>query len=495
MLHWKTVANLLGRLLVCLAITMLSPLFIAVYFQEQVVMAFLFAIVVTFIVGIVLVLTSGKVGKLGIKEGCTVVTLGWICATLFGSLPYCVSGVTPSFLDALFETMSGFTTTGASIFVAVEHLPQSILFWRSLTHWLGGMGIIVLFIAVLPNIGNSGFHLFKAEVPGPLAEKVKPRIQDTARILWLIYVAITGAEIVLLVALGMPILEAFNHAFATLATGGFSTKNASIGYYTSPAIQYTISFFMILAGVNFALYYHFIKSGFKHFYKESEFRLYVFLIVLFTVLITINLFTMMGYNMENSFRYALFQVVSIMTTTGFATAHFDLWPSFSKFLIFLMMFIGGCAGSTAGSMKIARLLILLKSSLLELKQIVHPKGVYSMRINGQPLPSKISSTVLQFFFIYMLIFVIATACMSFLGLSLIEAMSSVAATLGNVGPGFGLVGPSGSYAAVPAAGKSLLIFLMLLGRLELFTVLVLFLPEFWEIRLNKSKRNMHTTQI
>lgn len=487
-MSWQIIGNMLGRLLIVIAGTMLIPLVLAVYYQEQVIWAFTGSIFLTLAAGLILLLVMGKVGSFGFKESCAVVTLGWLCAAFFGSLPYTFSGVTSSFLDAFFETMSGFTTTGASIFTDLHNLPQSILFWRSLTHWLGGMGIIVLFIAVLPSTGNTSFQLFKAEVPGPVAERVKPRIQDTARILWLTYVAITAAEIVLLVIFGLPLLEAVNHAFATLATGGFSTKNASVGHYTNPAVQYTIALFMILAGVNFALYYFVLKNGWKHFLKDSEFKLYLTILAVFTLLITSNLYTQQQYGLEAAFRYALFQVASIMTTTGFATADFDKWPDFSKYLLFVLMFIGGSAGSTAGGIKIARILILFKNSILALKQILHPKAVYSIRLNGQPFSSKISNTVLQFFFFYIFIFVVATIYMSSLGLNLVEAMSSVAATLGNVGPGFGVIGPAGNYAGVAAPGKVVLTFLMLLGRLELFTVLVLFLPEFWELKLTKNRR-------
>lgn len=487
-MNWKTIGIILSRLLIFIACTMLLPLVIAFYFKEQAFWAFGLSGMITLSSGLVLRLLTSKDGNLAFKEGCTAVTLGWLCASLFGSLPYVFSGVTVSFIDAVFEAMSGFTTTGATIFRNVEVLPQSILFWRSLSHWLGGMGIIVLFIAVLPSVGNTAFQLFKAEVPGPVAEKMKPRIQDTARILWAIYLALTGLEIILLIIFGMPFLEAVNHSLATMATGGFSTKNASVGHFATPAIEYIIATFMILAGVNFSLYYYAFKNGFKNMFKDSELKLYLLIIASTTVFITFNLVNSLELGMKTSFRYSFFQVASVITTTGFASVDFNQWPVFSKFLLFILMFMGSCAGSTAGGITVARIMILLKNSLVELKKILHPKGVYNIRINGLPFPSKISSTVLQFFFIYITVFVVASAYMSSLGLDMLTATSSVAATLGNVGPGFGLVGATGNYADIPGTGKILLTFLMLLGRLELFTVLILFLPEFWGIKFKKRYR-------
>jgi len=458
---------------------MFLPMVVAIHFREEAFHSFFLSALITLILGLSIFKTTKKISTLTFKDGCALVTLSWISATIFGALPFLFSGVTSSYVDAVFETMSGFTTTGASIIRDVEVLPQSILFWRSLTHWLGGMGIIVLFITILPNVGTVAMNLFKAEVPGPVSEKVKPRIQETGRILWSIYVFITLLEIVLLVICGMPFLEAVNNSFATVATGGFSFRNNSIAGY-SPTIQYIIAFFMIISGVNFSLYYFVLKNGLKSFFKDSELRLYLGIIGLTTLIIAVNIRPLMD-SLEEAFRHAIFQVGSIITTTGFTTTNYDSWPVLAKFLLLLLMFIGGCAGSTAGGMKVSRLLILFKNTIVGLKQILHPNAVYSIRINGKIIPRQVVNSTLQFFFLYILIFVLATTYMCFLGYELTDAMGSVAATLGNVGPGFGAVGPIANYAGVPYSGKLLLTFMMLLGRLELFTVLIMFLPDFWNL--------------
>jgi trk system potassium uptake protein TrkH len=482
-LNWNGIGNLLGRFLIFMAATMALPVAVAIYFDEWALRSFLISAFITFFVGILIYKTTKKISILTFKDGCTLVTLGWVSASVFGALPFHFAGVTPSYIDAIFETMSGFTTTGASIFKDVEILPNSLLFWRALTQWLGGMGIIVLFITLLPNVGSVAMNLFKAEVPGPSTEKVKPRIQGTGQILWLIYFFLTIIQIILLMIFGMPFLEAVNHTFATLATGGFGFKNDSVAGY-NVYIQYTITLFMIISGVNFSLYYFVLKNGIKNLFKDAELKLYLAIIGLATGIVTLNILPL-RQSLEESFRQAIFQVGSVITTTGFTTVNYDVWPVLAKFLLLLLMFIGGCAGSTAGGMKVGRFLILFKNTLVGLKQILHPNAVYSIRINGKPIPKQVVSSTLQFFFLYILIFVIATAYMCFLGYDFPEAMGSVAATLNNVGPSFGAVGPVANYADVPYSGKILLTFLMLLGRLELFTVLIMFLPDFWNIRIGR----------
>ncbi len=421
-------------------------------------------------------LDQNSIGK---REGYIIVSLTWVIISFFGAIPFILSGVTTSYTDAFFETMSGFTTTGATIFTDIEALPKGILFWRSMTHWIGGMGIIVLSLAILPILGIGGMQLFVAEVPGLTPDKLHPRITQTAKRLWIIYVVLTLVQTLLLMLGGMNLFESLCHAFGTMATGGFGTRNDSIAGF-SPYIQYVIIVFMYLAGISFTLHYFTIKRQFSKVLRNEELRLYTLLLITATVIIAAALFYTQHLGPGKAFRDALFQVVSIVTTTGFITSDYLLWPFFTWLLLFLLMFTGGCAGSTGGGIKIVRIILLFKNSRMELKRIIHPQAMLPVRLNGKSISQQIIFNVLAFFLIYIIIFAFGSLVMSAMGMEFESAVGAVAASLGNIGPGLGTVGPVLNYSTVPMAGKWVLAFLMLLGRLELFTVLILFSASFWK---------------
>jgi trk system potassium uptake protein TrkH len=422
-------------------------------------------------------------GEIHKKEGFTIVTFTWIVTSAIGSLPFVFSGSIPYYVDAYFEAMSGFTTTGASILQNVESLPKGILFWRSFTQWLGGMGIIVLFIAVLPFLGVGGRQLYTSEVPGPTPEGLKPRIKQTARLLWFFYVGLSAAEVILLYLFGMSLFDSFCHTFTTMATGGFSTKNDSIGHFQSFGIQITVIFFMLCAGTNFALYYRAFKGSISCFWKDSEFRSYLAAIIL-SILLVFAFLLIFDPHYEQITPSALdasFQVVSILTTTGYTTIDFDQWIGFPRFFLFLLMFVGGCAGSTGGSIKIVRLLVMTKYVSREIYHAFRPHAVKSLKLGKQVIPDHVVSSITGFILIYFLSFGLLSCLMMVTepDLDMTTAFTSVAATIGNVGPGLAGVGPAKNFYFISDAGKMILSFCMLLGRLELFTVLVLFSPTFW----------------
>lgn len=418
---------------------------------------------------------SQNVGK---REGYIIVSFSWIIISLFGALPYIFSGAISNYSDAFFETISGFTTTGATILSDIEAVPKGILFWRSMTHLIGGMGIIVLSLAVLPFLGVGGMQLFAAEVPGLKTDKLHPRITQTAKRLWIIYFGFVVLQTIMLIFGGMSFFDSLCHSFSTMATGGFSTKNDSIAGF-SPYIQYVIIAFMVLAGTNFTLHYLFLHRQFAKVFRNEEFRYYLLMLLIAGVIIGILLVTFHKLSPEKAFRDGLFQVVSIVTTTGFITADYLTWKPFIWFLIFLLMFTGGSAGSTGGGIKAIRTLLLFKSSLIELKRLIHPRAYIPVRYDSKPIPQEVISKVLAFFFFYIASFLGGTMVMSFLGLDFQSSIGAVIASLGNIGPGIGSVGPVESYAHIPIAGKWVLSFLMLIGRLEIFTVLVLLNPSFW----------------
>jgi len=432
------------------------------------------------LIGILLFISNKKLhqNSIGKREGYIIVSLAWVVISLFGAIPFMLSGVTSTYTDAFFETMSGFSTTGATVFTDIEALPKGILFWRSLTHWIGGMGIIVLSLAILPILGIGGMQLFVAEVPGVTPDKLHPRITHTAKRLWIIYVLLTLVQTGLLALGGMNLFDSLCHAFGTMATGGFSTKNDSIAGF-SPYIQYVIIIFMYLAGMSFTLHYYMLKRQFQRTFSNEEWRHYTTMLILATLVIAPALYLIQGMPAEKAFRDSLFQVVSIVTTTGFITADYLFWPSFTMFLLFLLMFTGGCAGSTGGGIKIVRIILLFKNSFLELKRIIHPQAMLPVRLNGKSISQGIIFNVLAFFLIYIIVFSFGSLIMSALGLEFESAVGSVAACLGNIGPGLGIVGPTLNYGLIPDAGKWILSFFMLLGRLELFTVLILFSAAFW----------------
>lgn len=413
------------------------------------------------------------------REGFIIVTFSWIVISFFGAFPFFLSGDIPSYSNSFFETMSGFTTTGATILNDIEAMPKGLLFWRSMTHWIGGMGIIVLSLAILPFFGIGGMSLFVAEVPGPTPDKLHPRITATAKRLWGIYVLLTFLETLLLMAGGMDLFNGLTHSFGTMATGGFSPKNTSIAEF-SPYIQYVIVVFMIFAGTNFTLHYMALHGKFKEVFRNEEYRYFLRIIAGFTIIITLFLF-FHGYgDWETSFRAGIFQVVSIVTTTGYITSDYLVWPGSIWVIIFMLMFIGGSAGSTGGGIKVMRQLLIFKNSFLELKRMVHPNAIIPVRFNQKTVGNHVIYNILAFFILYLIISAISLIIMTLMGLDFETAAGSVAATIGNIGPGIGGVGPVENYAAIPIAGKWFLALLMLVGRLELFTVLILLSPAFWK---------------
>ncbi len=481
MINYKVILNFIGFLLVIDGLAMMTGIPFSIYYGDNDILVLLLTGSSISIFGFLLYYFSKNSKKeINKREGYLVVSIGWLVMSLFGALPFVFHGSIPSFTDAFFETMSGFTTTGASILNNIESIPHGLLFWRSLTQWLGGMGFIVLSLAILPILGIGGMQLFVAEVPGPTKDKIHPRVRETAKRLWAIYVIITLAEIILLMVGGMDFFDAINHSFTTMATGGFSTKQDSIAHFTSPFIQYVIIAFMFLAGMNFSLHYFLLHRNFKPVSNNEEFKFYTFLIVAFTLIITIGIYTTQNIGFEKSIRDSLFQVVSIITTTGFVTADYELWGVFYHTLFFLMLFIGGSAGSTGGGVKAVRHLLLMKNSALELRRLVHPRAVIPVRYNGVSVSKDIIFNVMAFLLFYLAIFVTGTIFMTLIGLDFLTAMGSVATSLGNVGPGIEGVGPTDNFSHIPDIGKWLLSFLMLLGRLELFTILIIFSPSFWK---------------
>jgi trk system potassium uptake protein TrkH len=477
----RSVLRIQGVLLLSLALFMLVPLLLSVAFRDGQTVPFAVSALVTGLVGALLFFGFRERGDLGIREGFAIVTFAWVSAAVFGALPFVVSGAIPSVTDAFFESMSGFTTTGATILADIESIPRSVLFWRSLTQWLGGMGIVVLALVILPYLGVGGMQLFKAEVPGPTPDKLKPRITETAKTLWGTYVLISGLETMLLMMGGLDWFDAVVHTFTTMATGGFSPYNDSIGHFTSPFVHYVIVVFMFVAGVNFSLHYWALRRQFWRYGRDSEFRFYVWLFLGVTLVVMLD---GLGRGVFDSFEGALrnsaFQVVSIATTTGFVTHDYETWGPLSYFLIFLLFFVGGCAGSTGGSIKTMRVILLLKHGWNEVNRLLHPRGVYLLKMRGKPVPEGVIPNVLGFFLLYMVVIALFGGLLSWLGVDFSTSIGAVASCLGNIGPGLGDVGPTEHYGYLPGAGKWLLSTCMLLGRLELFTVLVLLLPGFWK---------------
>ena len=461
---------------------MLLSLLISLFYGESDKTAFLNSFAITAVTGFFTILLTRKANqkKLAKREGYIIVSSVWVVFSIFGALPYMLSGAIPSFANAFFETISGFTTTGSSILNNIEELPHGILFWRSLTQWLGGMGIIVMFLAILPLLGIGGRELFVAEVPGPVPDKLHPRIKNTARKLWGLYLMFTLAETLLLSLGGMSIFDSICHSFTTMATGGYSTKQASIGHYDSAYIHYIIILFMFIAGTNFTLSYAMISKKFSKVYKDEEFKFYGILTLAISVIIAIGLIISNYGNVEQSFRDSLFQVVSIITTTGFATSDYLLWPPILGLLIYMMMFVGGSAGSTGGGVKIVRVVIFLKNSFLEFKRLIHPNAIIPVRYNNNVVDPKIIANILAFIGVYVIIFLFSITIMSIWIPDFETSFSAVATTLGNIGPGFGKVGPMENFSSLADGAKYFLSFLMLVGRLELFTVLILFTPTFWK---------------
>ncbi len=453
------------------------------------------ALLTAFAGTLLMFLTRGHEKIVKKREGYVIVTFGWLFMSLSGMLPYLFSGTIPGVANAFFETISGYTTTGATILSEIETLPKSILFWRSTTHWIGGMGIIVLAIAILPLLGIGGMQLFAAEAPGPNADKLHPRITDTAKRLWLIYVSFTIIETILLKLAGMSFFDAINHALSTLSTGGFSTKNASVAYWNdSPLIQYIIILFMLIAGTNFVLSYFAFKGRIQKILKDEEFRLYMAFIFGFGIIASLVIYfnadfaissidhPMVWGKAEASVRHALFQVLAVITTTGFITADYTMWTPFLTVIFFGLMFLGGSAGSTSGGIKVVRHLLTIRNAIVEFKRTLHPNAILPVRYNSKSVDRSIIFNILAFFILYMLSWIIGASVLGALGLDFRTALGGAASALGNVGPAFGGLGPVDNYGWLPVGAKWWMAFLMLIGRLELFTVLILLTPFFWRNR-------------
>lgn len=474
------IIKVIGRLLLIEALALSLPLLVAMYYGDGDTGAFVATIVICVVIGFLCSIIPSKNHSIKIKEGLAVVTFGWLAFSVFGALPFMFSGAIPSFADALFETISGFTTTGASILNEIEGLPRGILFWRSFTHWLGGMGILVFTIAIMPKMGAGSFQIIKAESPGPVSEKVVPRVKDTAIILYTIYIGVTILEIVLFMLGDMSLYDASVHAFGTVGTGGFSTKNTSVGYY-SPYIQWVITIFMFASGTNFALYYLMFKGKFKKVLQDEEWRFYTGIVLIATAIICMDLtmHNIYGEGFFETIRHSAFQVVAIVTTTGYSTADFDQWPAVSKATIMGLFFVGGCAGSTGGSIKNIRLLVAVKSIGNSISKVLHPRAVLPVKINGKTVGQDTVFIILNFIVLWGFITLFGTIIVSLDGYPLLDSFSAVVATFCNVGPGFGVVGPTCNFSIFSDGIKYFLSFLMLIGRLEMYTVLALFAPRFW----------------
>lgn len=429
------------------------------------------------------------------RDGYLIVALSWVVLTISGAFPYLFTGAIPNFTNAAFESISGFTTTGSSILSDIEAMPKGILFWRSMTHWLGGMGIIVLAVAILPLLGIGGMQLFVAEAPGPSADKLAPRIADTAKRLWFLYMALTGVQSVLLKIAGMNWFDAINHALCTLSTGGFSTKNNSVAYWNdNPLIQYIIIAFMLIAGANFVLTYFALKGKVRKLFGNEEFKYYLGIVLGFTIISTLAIYffadpsqssidhPMVLGEFESAFRHSLFQVLAVITTTGFVSADFTMWTPFLTVLFFGMMFLGGSAGSTSGGVKFVRHIIMIKNGMMEYKRLLHPNAILPVRFGGRAVKQTIVYNILGFFVIYMSFFIVGALTLSLLGLDFTSAIGGSATSLGNVGPGLGIISPVDNFASLPDAGKWVCSFLMIIGRLELFTFLIILTPYFWSDR-------------
>jgi len=476
------ILNLVGVVLLFSSAFMILPIVLSILSKGEDLNALSISFLITLFSGILIYfLTKGqRKGELKRRDGFAIVTMSWLVMSLYGSLPYFFSGTSPSFTDAYFESMAGFTTTGASVLSNLESLPKGILLWRSMTQWIGGMGIIVLSIAILPMLGVGGMQLFKAEVPDIGAvEKLRPRILDTAKSLWYIYAGLTGILMMLLLIGGMDLFDALCHSFTTMSTGGFSTKSSSISYFQNGYIDTVITIFMFLAGANFSLHFYALRGDLSRFPRSSEFRFYCSVAIISIIIVTISIMLSQHSSIFDAFRYSSFQVTSIMTTTGFTTTDYEMWPLVSQMILFCLMLFGGMVGSTGGGMKQVRILLMFKQAYRELYSLIHPHAVTALKLDGKSLPKEILGGIWGFLFLFIFISIFASLCLTSLGVDIITAVSAVISAMSNVGPAFGSVGPTENYAMMPLIGKWILILCMLIGRLEIYTVIVLFIPHFW----------------
>ena len=473
----RLVLSLTGKLIVYESLSMIVPLVVSLMYGGEDMMPFIYSIIITAFSGFFLSLIKPTDNKFRSREGCAAVALTWLAYSFFGALPFYFSGYFSGFEDCLFESVSGFTTTGATILLDVEALPRGILFWRSFTHWIGGMGVLVFAIAIMPSIGGSIINLMRAE-SSATTHRIVPKIKQTARILYSIYISLTLLEILLLIGVGMPVFDAFANAFSSAGTGGFAIHNSSIRYYDSAIIEYIIGIFVILFGINFSLYFYLLKRNFKLALKDNELLTYVAFIAVFVFIITVNIQGVFG-SLDQAFRDSFFQVASIITSTGFSTVNFDLWPVLSKMVLIILMLTGSCAGSTSGGLKMMRIIILFKSIKAEINKIIHPRAVNPVKVNGKVIEGEATHRVFMFFFLYFLVIITASLIISIDNYDMTTTVSSVISTIGNTGIGLSKVGPSGSFSLFSPLSKLVLCFCMLAGRLELYPLLVLLRPSLW----------------
>lgn len=475
----KLVFNYLGKIIAAVGALMLLPIIVAIiYGEHKALIGFSVTALICVLPGFALTkLLRPKSDLLFAREGFAIVALAWISMSVLGALPFMISGEIPSFADAFFETVSGFTTTGASILTDVESLSKSLLFWRSFTHWVGGMGVLVFAMAILPGLSDRSVHIMRAEMPGPMFGKLLPKFRDTAKILYIIYIVLTAVQVVLLLAGGMSLFDSLVHAFGTTGTGGFGTKADSVGSY-SPYLQWVITIFMLISGVNFNLYYYFLAKRSLSAFRSTELFAYLGIIAAATVAIGINIYSIFG-NFADTLRHSAFQTVSVITTTGFATTDFNMWPDFSKGILLILLFIGGCAGSTSGGLKVSRIVLMMKIIGSEIKHLLHPRSVASVRFEGKPVDKATQHSVTVYFAVFAVCYAVIYLIISLEPFGFETNFTAVATCISNVGPGFGLAGPMGSFSIYSGFSKIVLSFAMLLGRLEIFPLLLTLLPQTW----------------
>ncbi|NEZ46435.1 TrkH family potassium uptake protein [Clostridium niameyense] len=478
-MNYPIVFKILGNVVKYEALVMIFPLIVSMHYGGGDSSSFAITIAIMLFIGFLMSRIKPKNKTFYAKEGFLSVSVCWIVISLLGALPFYISGAIPSFVDCIFETVSGFTTTGATILGEVQSLPKGILFWRSFTHWVGGMGILIFTLALMPSVGGNTIHLLKAESPGPTPGKIAPRIKQTAKLMYLVYFAMTVIEIVLLLMAGLSPYDALIHAFGTAGTGGFSNMNSSVGAYNNVYVEVIITVFMLLFGVNFNFYFQLLEGNVKQALKNEEVRYYLGMVLLAMLVIAFNIKGMYGNSFKEGFRQSSFQVASIVTTTGYSTTNFDLWPTLSKSILAVLMLTGCCAGSTGGGIKTVRIVLLFKAMKGEINKIIHPKMVNSVKLDGKVVDDDLIYSVGLFVFSYIAIIIIAVLLVSVDGMDLETTISSVLATVGNIGPGFKVVGPAGNFGSYSPFSKIVFSFCMLFGRLEIYPLLVMLRPSRW----------------
>lgn len=474
------ILNIIGHVMKYEIILLLIPFFVALFYGQGDANAFLYTVLLMIPIALILIKIKGKKNEIYAKEGFLTVGLAWIVISFFGALPFVFSGAIPSLVDAFFETSSGFTTTGASILTEIQSLPKGILFWRSFTHWVGGMGFLIFILALMPTFSGSTIHLLKAESPGPTPGKIVPKIKQTAKILYAIYFVLTLIETIFLKSAGLSWYDSIIHALGTAGTGGFSNMNASVAAFNNPAVEWIITIFMLLFGVNFVLYFQLIRGNVKAFFKSEELKWYLIAVFASIIIIAVNIIPFNHGDVTKSIRDSAFQVSSIVTTTGYATVNFNLWPTLSKVILIMLMFMGAMAGSTGGGIKTIRIVIIFKAIRREIDKILHPRRVKSVKIDGNVVEEETISGVFLFIFAYIIISLIAIFIVSFDNFDVTTTVTSVIATLSNIGPGLEMVGPAGNFSAFSDLSKLVLSFCMLAGRLEIYPMLILFSPSLWK---------------